>query len=274
MHQPSPIVSIQWLAQKLGQPNLIVLDASMAPPGQPTYVPAAIIPSAQRFDFDKQVCDLTSDLPHMMPTPAAFTEAARALGINRESVIVVFDHLGLFASPRAWWMFKSMGHKEVYVLDGGLPAWINAGNATTTGYSEPLAIGNFVATDTPNLFVSASQVLQAIENSEPALLDARPLGRFNGEVAEPRAGLKSGHMPGAISIPFTSVQTDGFLLNAVELAERFGDSRAIICTCGSGVTACVLALAAVAAGFSQVAVYDGSWSEWGRPELGLPVVSQ
>lgn len=269
----SPVVSVDWLAQMLGQSNLVVLDASMAPPGQPTYSPDGIIPSALRFDFDKQVCDKNSDLPHMMPSAEQFTRAVQALGINRDSTLVIYDHLGLFASPRAWWMFLSMGHKNVYVLDGGLPAWRAAGLKLVDEYSPAARVGNFVAEYMPQAIVSAEQVLAAVDQGAPTIWDARPAGRFAGSQPEPRAGLRSGHMPGAQSVPFTSVQQQGHLLPIAAIKTLLGEVRPVICTCGSGVTACVLALAAVAAGFNQVAVYDGSWSEWGRPELNLPVVA-
>lgn len=269
----SPVVSVDWLAQMLGRSDLVVLDASMAPPGQPTYSPDGIIPSAQRFDFDKQVCDQCSDLPHMMPSAEQFTQAAQALGINQDSTIVVYDHIGLFASPRAWWMLRSMGHKNVYVLDGGLPAWRAAGQELIGDYSPAVRAGDFAADYQSGAIVSAGQVLAAINQGAPTIWDARPTGRFTGTMPEPRPGLRSGHMPGAVSLPFSVVQNQGQLLPVDSLKALLGQSRPIICSCGSGVTACVLALAAVAAGFGQVAVYDGSWSEWGKPELNLPVVA-
>ncbi|HEY6528740.1 MAG TPA: sulfurtransferase [Cellvibrionaceae bacterium] len=270
----APLLSIKWLQQHLNDENVIVLDASMAPPGQPLYAPAAIIPKARRFDFDKQVCDTGSDLPHMMPSADEFTRAAQALGINDDSIIVAYDHIGLFASPRAWWMFKSMGHKAVYVLDGGLPAWINAGLPAINNYAVAPSFGNFQACPRPNYFVGQTQVLNALGSAHTRILDARPTGRFEGSIAEPRPGLRAGHMPGAVSVPATCVQQSGHLLAAEEeLTRLLGAPGSIICTCGSGVTACVLALAAVVAGFSEVAVYDGSWSEWGKPELNLPVVT-
>jgi thiosulfate/3-mercaptopyruvate sulfurtransferase len=273
MSPHSPLVSIEWLQQHLNDENLVVLDASMAPPGQPLYVPTVVISSARRFDFDKQVCDTSSDLPHMMPTAEEFTQAAQALGINDDSIIVVYDHIGLFASPRAWWMFKSMGHKEVYVLDGGLPAWHSAGLPTINNYAVALSRGNFESQSRQDYFVDQAAVLAALDNPHIRILDARPAGRFEGNIAEPRPGLLPGHMPGAASVPSSSVQQNGHLLKAADLTCLLGSSGPIICTCGSGVTACVLALAAVVTGFVDVAVYDGSWSEWGKPELNLPVIT-
>jgi thiosulfate/3-mercaptopyruvate sulfurtransferase len=274
MNLSSPLVSVAWLRDQLNAPNLVLLDASMAPPGQPAYGPGAVIPGARRFDFDRQVCDPHSPLPHMMPTPMHFTEATQALGINADSVVVVYDHLGLFASPRAWWMFKSMGHTAVYVLDGGLPAWQAAGFGTDTDYGRVPKPGNFTAHYSADYFVAKTQVLAALSNPAIRILDARPSGRFHGTQPEPRPGLRSGHMPGAISLPFTSVQSGGHLLTAAELAQLLGPPGPLICSCGSGVTACVLALAATVAGYRQVAVYDGSWSEWGDPQGQLPVVSE
>ncbi|HMU67111.1 MAG TPA: sulfurtransferase [Cellvibrionaceae bacterium] len=270
----SPLVNVAWLSEQLDAANLVLLDASMAPPGQPTYAPVQVIPGARRFDFDKQVCDQNSALPHMMPAAEQFTEAAQALGINSDSTIVVYDHLGLFASPRAWWMFKSMGFDAVYVLDGGLPAWVLAGLPTLERYSPALTPGNFTARYSADYFVDKTQVFAALDNPAISILDARPSGRFAGTQAEPRPGLRSGHMPGAFSLPFTAVQSGGQLLGAQQLAELLGAPRPLICSCGSGVTACVLALAAVVAGFREVAVYDGSWSEWGDPQWQLPVVTE
>lgn len=267
-----PLVDVAWLSEHLNDSNLVLLDASMAPPGQPTYAPGPIIPGARRFDFDKQVCDRNSPLPHMMPSAAQFTEAAQALGVNTGSIVVVYDHLGLFASPRAWWMFKSMGFTAVYVLDGGLPAWLHAGLSTQDHYSSALAPGNFIANYRPEYFVDKQQVLAALDDPAVQILDARPSGRFNGSLPEPRPGLRSGHMPGATSLPFTAVQSGGTLLKAADLVPLIGTPGALICSCGSGVTACVLALAAVVAGVKQVSVYDGSWSEWGDPQWQLPVV--
>ncbi|MFO1368003.1 MAG: sulfurtransferase [Marinagarivorans sp.] len=269
----APLVNVAWLSEQLNSARLVLLDASMAPPGQPSYQPGQVIAGARRFDFDQQVCDPQSTLPHMMPTPERFTEAARALGINTDSVVVVYDHLGLFASPRAWWMLSSMGCDAVYVLDGGLPAWLAAGLPTVQHYSAAAEPGNFSANYRADYFVDKTQVLAALENPARRILDARPGGRFEGTQPEPRPGLRSGHMPGALSLPFTSVQNAGHLLAADELRSRLGAPTSLICSCGSGVTACVLALAARVAGFSDVAVYDGSWAEWGDPQWQLPVVT-
>ena len=169
----SPLVSVAWLQTALGSPDLVILDASMAPPGQAKYVPAQIIPGARRFDFDQDFCD-QSRLPHMMPSASDFTRKARQLGIQQNSVIVVYDHLGLFASPRAWWMFKSMGAAAVFVLDGGLPAWLVAGLSSTTCYGQGFPAGDFSARYQQRYCVDRTQVLAALDNPAVRIFDARP----------------------------------------------------------------------------------------------------
>jgi thiosulfate/3-mercaptopyruvate sulfurtransferase len=269
----TPLVDIHWLHVHLNHPQLRLLDASMAPPGQPRYQPGVMIPGAQRFDFDGDICDRTSPLPHMLPNPANFTQSVQALGIAPDSWVVVYDHLGLFASPRAWWMFQAMGHRQVLVLDGGLPAWRAAGFALTNTYA-PQAVGSFQAELQPHRRVDRQQVLTAIDQGSARILDARPAGRFLGQDPEPRPGLLRGHMPGAQNLPYSQVLNQGTMLNPESLKALFAPledgQKPWIFSCGSGVTACILALAAQVAGYKDAAVYDGSWSEWGQPELNLP----
>ncbi len=277
---PGPIVSIRWLAAQLGHPRLVLLDASLKPAtasaGTGTAGASHQIPGTQVFDFDKRVCDRTSPLPHMMPPPEVFEREVRALGIRGDSVIVVYDRVGVYASPRAWWMFKAMGHEQVAVLDGGLPAWLEAGLPVEPAAGHAVLPGDFVARPRPGLFCDAEQVMAALADPRFAVLDARSEGRFLGREPEPRPGLRGGHMPHALNLPFSAVQAQGRMRPVEELAAIFaakvGSQRRLIFSCGSGVTACILALAAELAGHRELAVYDGSWSEWGLPS-SRPVVT-
>jgi thiosulfate/3-mercaptopyruvate sulfurtransferase len=239
--------------------------------------PEAWLPGAQIFDFDTRICDRTSSLPHMMPTPEVFEAEVRALGVNQQSQVVVYDKVGIFSSPRAWWMFEAMGHDAVAVLDGGLPAWVAAGLPTESGPRRAVPAGNFMARPRPELFVDAEHVAAALASPAVAVLDARSEGRFYGREPEPRQGLRGGHMPNAVNVPFGSVQSQGRMKSPEEiralLAAKVGQRERLVFSCGSGVTACTLALAAELAGYSNKAVYDGSWSEWGLPSA-RPVVTE
>ena len=270
---PSSLVSVAWLADHRDQ--VVLLDASLVPPGSSAAVPDAFIPGALRFDFDAVVCDRTSPLPHMMPRPADFAAAAQGLGIDADSLVIVADHIGLFASPRAWWMFRAMGHDRVAVLDGGLPAWVAAGLPTgPRGVAK--RVGNFTARPRPGWFCDADTVARLLEDPDVAVVDARSAGRFAGTEAEPRPGLRRGHMPGAVNLPFGALQQGGQMRPVAELRTAFaavvGERRRLCFSCGSGVTACVLALGADLAGYEELVVYDGSWAEWGLPS-DRPVVA-
>jgi thiosulfate/3-mercaptopyruvate sulfurtransferase len=269
---PVPVVSTAWLAAHLNEPALVLLDASLEPSAassaQPSLPAPLLLPRARIFDFDKRICDQQARLPHMMPSPELFEAEVRALGICKSSKIVVYDRVGVYSSPRAWWMFKAMGHDSVSVLDGGLPAWRAAGLSCEGEAGAPLARGDFVARPRPELFCHIDQVSAALGSPRFTVLDARSEARFLGLEAEPRPGLRPGHMPHAVNMPFSTVQQQGHMRDKAELAALFASkvrpaSSSLIFSCGSGVTACILALAATLAGYSDLAVYDGSWSEWG-----------
>ncbi|MBE7433425.1 MAG: sulfurtransferase [Anaerolineales bacterium] len=272
---PNSLVSAQWLKENLLAENLIVLDASMKPVGNVVASQTiAYIPGSLRFDFDNEICEKNTPLPHMMPTAEFFTEEMQKLGIDEDSAIVAYDNVGVYASPRAWWMFRAMGHDNVAVLDGGLPAWINAGYEVSSTLATPSLRGNFATHPRPELIVDSQAVLHALNDSAFSVMDARSAGRFTGQEPEPRAGLRGGHMPGAVNIPFGETQVDGVMKSPALLQEMFAQykNKKLIFSCGSGVTACILALAAEQAGLRNLAVYDGSWAEWGREDSGLPVV--
>ncbi|KAA0254225.1 MAG: sulfurtransferase [Chloroflexi bacterium] len=272
---PNSLVSAQWLKENLLAENLIVLDASMKPVGNVVASQTiAYIPGSLRFDFDNEIREKNTPLPHMMPTAEFFTEEMQKLGIDEDSAIVAYDNVGVYASPRAWWMFRAMGHDNVAVLDGGLPAWINAGYEVSSTLATPSLRGNFASHPRPELIVDSQAVLHALNDSAFSVMDARSAGRFTGQEPEPRAGLRGGHMPGAESMPFEETQVDGVMKSPALLQEMFAQykNKKLIFSCGSGVTACILALAAEQAGLRNLAVYDGSWAEWGREDSGLPVV--
>jgi len=274
------IVSVQWLGENLSAENLVVFDADMKPitpvvnaaPEMPAYIPGSL-----RFDFDDVLCDHNTALPHMMPSPELFTEEMQKMGVNQDSAIIVYDKVGIYSSPRAWWMLRALGHDQVAVLDGGLPAWIQAGYETVNALAQtPTQRGNFVSQPQGGLFVDSKTVLQALADSTVSVIDVRSAGRFKGQEPEPRAGLRGGHMPNAVNIPFTDVLENGRLSsksNLQSIFEKHKDKKMIF-SCGSGVTSCILALAAEQAGYKDLAVYDGSWSEWGLPDSGLPVTTE
>ena len=274
---PDSLVSVHWLAENLDAENLVVLDASMKPV-TPTYSDNqevyAYIPGALRFDIDHEMSDRNTSLPHMMPPPEVFTEKVQKLGINKNSPIVAYDQVGLYSSPRAWCMFRAMGHEQVAALDGGRPAWIAAGYKTVPQLAQlPEKSGDFVSHPQDAMFVDSDYVLKALGHAAFSVIDARSEGRFKGLEPEPRVGLRPGHMPNSVNLPFTSVLEDGRMLSKSKLRsifEKYQD-RHLIFSCGSGVTACVTALAAEQAGHKNLSVYDGSWSEWGLPSSGLPV---
>ena len=278
---PSSIVSTDWLEKGIGASDLVLLDSSV-PPVVPGYFSVnrdeqfSVIPGARRFDYDKVVCKPNSFLPHMMPTRDLFEEEVRKLGINMTSTVIVYDDVGLYASPRAWWMFRAMGHERVAVLDGGLPKWLSENRVVSEKFSEA-STGDFVAELKQDLFCDFEVVLKGLNSPNCVVLDARSERRFKGLDPEPRPGVRSGHMPNAKNLPFPEVLNGGLLKSVSELREIFmnlslGHQNEIITSCGSGITACILTLAADVAGFSNLSVYDGSWAEWGLPGK-LPVVS-
>ena len=268
-------VDCDWLNTHLNDSNLLVLDASMDNPVNKSSIEAkGVIPGALRFDFSNNIVDTNASSPNMMPSATIFEEKVKQLGVKQNSYLVVYDKQGLFSAARAWFMFKTMGFDNVAILRGGLPAWQAQGYETVDNYQEPSGDGDFVVTQDKQLFVDKHYVLNAINNDDIQIVDARGYGRFSGQETEPRLGMRSGHIPNSLNLHYASLIKQGALLDENELKRIFNElvpaPKEFIFSCGSGVTACILALAADIAGFEQVKVYDGSWSEWGKDKL-LPI---
>jgi thiosulfate/3-mercaptopyruvate sulfurtransferase len=269
------LVIINWLAQHRGAPDLVILDATLPPLGvvppvdtRARYL-AEHIPGAVFFDID-ELSDHSTPLPHMLPTPEAFSQSMSALGVGDQMRIVIYEQQGVFSAPRAWWMLRTFGAQHVSILDGGLQAWKEAGLPVESG-TVSRAAANFHARLDQKAVKDFSQIQEMIAERKQ-ILDARSAGRFNGTQPEPRSGISSGHMPGAINTPFTELANGGHLKSADQLREYFAAKdvnldEPITTTCGSGVTAAVVALALEVAGAKKVSLYDGSWAEYAqRPE--------
>lgn len=276
---PAPLVSTQWLAARMAQPGLAVIDASWYLPAMRRDAKAehaaAHIPGAVFFDLDA-VSDRTSDLPHMLPSDADFAAAMGALGVSDEMEIVVYDGAGLFSAPRVWWTLTTFGARKVHVLDGGLPKWVAEGRPIESGSAQP-APASFRAQLDREAVASFEDVRAALDTRSAQVADARPAQRFGGEAPEPRPGVPSGHMPGARSLPASDLTADGRLKSIGALRAEFAragvdPSLPIIASCGSGVSAATINLALAVMGLDVMGLdvmgkaptrlYDGSWTEW------------
>ena len=268
----NPLVSPAWLASRLQDPTLVIVDATLPPVGVVPTVDtrsrylAQHLPGAVFFDIE-ELSDHSSGLPHTMPSAEAFSRAMAALGIGDGMTIVVYEQAGVFSAPRARWMLRTFGAQNVFLLDGGLAAWLEAGLPTESGpVQRPTA--SFAAKLDPNAIRNYRQIQQAIADAGQ-IVDARSAGRFAGTAPEPRPGLSSGHMPGSISLPFTELVEGGRLKDPAKLREIFlakdiDLDGPITTTCGSGVTAAVIAIGLEIAGTKQVSLYDGSWAEYAQ----------
>ncbi|MEO9298159.1 3-mercaptopyruvate sulfurtransferase [Devosia alba] len=265
-----PFVTTEWLAAHLRDPDVVVLDGSWHMPNaarnaQADYL-AGHIPGAVFFDIDG-VADTDSALPHMLPSPAAFAHMVGALGIADTMTVVIYDEIGLFSAPRVWWTFKTMGAKDVRILSGGGPQWRAEKRPTETGLvARPKQVFN-AAFDASRV-ADFDTVRARSQDGTSQITDARPAQRFHAEAPEPRKGLRAGHIPGSTNLPVNLLTEAGQLKSPEQLAVLFAErgialDQPLITTCGSGITAATLALAAERAGAKSVAVYDGSWTEWG-----------
>jgi thiosulfate/3-mercaptopyruvate sulfurtransferase len=273
------LVETDWLASHLDTPGLVVLDGSMHLPtakrnARAEYV-AQHIPGALFFDID-DISDDTSSLPHMLPAPDKFASRVKRMGIGDGMHVVAYDSEGLYSAARVWWMFRAMGHEEVRVLNGGLKKWKAEGRALEDGEPRRRSERHFTARLNAELVRDVADVKSLVGSKAAQIVDARAAARFEGSVPEPRAGLRSGHIPGSRNVPFASLlEADGTLKGAAELRAIFAKAgvdagKPVVASCGSGVTAGVIALALAVLGRPDAAVYDGSWTEWGgNPNLPI-----
>lgn len=269
---PSPwLRSTAWLAERLEAPDIVIIDgtyflSTMGRNAEAEFLDAHI-PGAQRFDIDT-VKDPESDLPHMMPPATVFSAAVRKLGIGDGTSVVVYDGLGLFSAPRVWWMFRTFGMDRVFILDGGMPKWVAEGRPTESGPGRARPTRHFTPRQNHGAVADLGDVKKALASGKTQVVDARPADRFEGRTPEPRPGLASGHMPGALNVPFGKVVQDGRLADQATIAAAFAEAgvdlaKPVITSCGSGVSAAILWLAMDAVGREPVGLYDGSWAEWG-----------
>jgi len=273
------LVGTDWLEAHLDAPDVIILDGNWYLPNDPRdpyeeYLQARI-PGAIYFDIDK-ISDKSSLLPHMLPSPEQFSSQMRKLGIGDGMRVVVYDAQGMFSAARVWWTFRAMGNEDVAVLNGGLAKWNAEGRPLEDGPPRRRGVRHFTSRRNVELIRDRDEILKVIDDSSEQIVDARAADRFRGEAPEPREGLRSGHIPGSLNLPYQELlNSDGTLKPAAEMKKIFEQagidlSKPVSNTCGSGVTASILALALAIIGHRHVSVYDGSWSEWGADE-SLPI---
>ena len=267
-----PLVTAEWLAGELGKPDLVVFDATFYLPtegknGREEFAKAHI-PGARFFDVD-EVADKDSGQPHTVPTPARFAALIGALGVGNQTRVVFYDQKGLMSAARGWWLLGLFGHDNAAVLDGGLPRWQRESRPVESGEPSAVSPATFRPDYRATRLRGIGDMISNTQTRNELVLDARAAGRFTGETPEPREGMRSGHNPGAVSVPYTELlNDDGTFRSRSEVRARLAAAgasgfRPVVTSCGSGVTACVLTLGLRVAGLPEGAVYDGAWSEWG-----------
>lgn len=264
----SALISTDQALKLINEENAIILDATIDKVNQKMdNSQLDLLPNSLFFDIEGVFSDHTSKFPHTMVSADKFTQEAQKLGINKDSTIIVYDRWGIYSSPRAWWMFRYMGLNNVYVLNGGEPAWKAAGLPIVHSYGEVRGIGNFKAEEYYEWFISKEELIERIGDDDMTITDARSSGRFHGSVPEPREGLRSGHIPHSKNLPFDLVIDGITYQDEMELQKLYDGkidaAKQNIFTCGSGISAAIIALGAFQLGTDYITIYDGSWSEWG-----------
>ncbi|RBP31106.1 thiosulfate/3-mercaptopyruvate sulfurtransferase [Marinobacter pelagius] len=280
---PSPLVTTDWLQDNLNNERLLLVDASMVNvvgKAPIVYDRPVFIPGSYKIDLEGTLCDTGSSQIHAFPTEVQFTEEARRLGITPESLVVLYDNQGIYSAPRAWWILRAMGLKQVCVLDGGLPQWLAEGRDTVSApVSEAATPGSVVGKLDQGLVRDSAYVFQHLEDERVLVIDARSQARFLAQAPEPRPGVRGGHIPNSLNLPFTEVLNGYRFKPATRLADIFSNlvpsrqsdkEHRLVFSCGSGITACIVLLAAELAGYNRLSLYDGSWADWGSNE-SLPV---
>ena len=277
------LVETSWLAERMDAPDIIILDGSLHLPTTKRNAYAEYkaehIPGAMFFDIE-DIADEKSSLPHMLPSAAKFASRMRKMGIGDGMRIIAYDSEGLYSAARVWWMFRAMGHRDVAVLDGGLKKWKAEGRPVTDDVTQLRTPRHFTARLHGELVRDKDDVMALLASKTTTqIVDARAPARFKGEAAEPRAGLRAGHIPGAKNVHYTTLlNADGSMKSEADLAALFKAAgvdvaKPVVASCGSGVTAGVVALALAKLGQTNAAVYDGSWTEWGMETAGTPIAT-
>jgi len=269
------LVTTDWLAQNIHREDVKVLDGTWVLPADEGNLASGYIPGAQIFDIDA-IADLSRSMTHMLSSADVFAKAVSDMDIKNTDHVICYDRHGLFSSPRVWWTFMTFGHDKVSVLDGGLPAWIKAGHKVSTGPTNSTTSSEF-RTSSALIDVTDKACVIAAIDKDTQIVDARPAGRFHGTSPEPRAGLRSGRIPGSYSLPFGSLKTaEGYFKPMSELADIVGETgidvnKPIITSCGSGITAAGIAFVLHRLGAKDISLYDGSWAEWGASDAPIEI---
>ena len=270
-----PLVSVDWLYSNLDNEKLIILDCTISKVkiNSKIILEKNQIKGAIFFDIKHVFSDEKGKFPNTVLKPKLFQEKAKTIGINKDSTLICYDNLGIYSSARVWWMFQLMGFKNIAVLDGGIPEWKLKKYPVENLENHQINKGNFIVNYQPEKLKSTEDVLNSYDNKDVLIVDARSKGRFNGTEPEPRKNLSSGHIPNSHNLPYSEILLNGNMKTQEELHtifKSFKNKKQVIFTCGSGITASILALGAAIIDLENIAVYDGSWSEWGS-ELKNPI---